>query len=250
MRSVVAADLHPIAFNNQYYPTQRQAGAPPPHIFEKIVEFVITYFKTGQGIFIGAYGLKELCFDGIKQHFDLKKAKTSPTIQKIERAIRGFLDKINQIKHQLANFYIGHGLYYLGTGAAAALAGCHELGFINLGQAYPYVNYSSSVFFGLANALGLISNVSILMTASQMSAVAHGDQQTELAGCLKNSAILGIISSSNYLIATTISMAGGGSLAPILFFGGIGLTIGGIKIGYDYFAVTPVIQNFGQKTSI
>lgn len=92
---------------------------------------------------------------------------------------------------------------------------------------------SSSTLFVAGNLLALASNIETYIQAVRLSE-SHDSADQKRARSMMYSAILGMINNINYIMVPLVTLFGG-PVALAIFFGGIAVTTGCIKILYDYF---------------
>lgn len=175
---------------------------------------VISYptFLVLQGLFFAGYGLKEIVWDG------WISPPPAPAAMAHHAAMRTF--------HQIELIFpIAHGLLFLSTGAAGALAALSQKNVVSLFESgFSLLKNIEMYSFLSACFLALLFNVK----AYQM---AHHDPATE--NMKKKSAVMGIISCFNYLLWGALSIMGAAASFAFVFCL-VGLCSGGLKILYDF----------------
>ncbi len=198
-----------------------------PHQFTDIVKKA---FSLIQWSFLSLYGTKEILFDRVKDFNKIKKNGFFPRpAEKNDYLNRIFVKKdpfLNKIP-----FNIAHGSLYISAGVSGSLAAISNNGWINNSGLNALMPVGQSLF-GLACLVALIHNVKIYRAAAKIPAFAPLHQR-EAANMLKKSAIFGIISSLNYLLAAAMMLMGAPA-ALALVFGCVAVFTGCLKIIYDF----------------
>ena len=197
-------------------------------IFKKLADFAVVHFNFMQWSFLSLYGAKELLFDRVK---DIRQAR-NPSPSLMNQYLNGVFvrkDKMGGV----VPFNVAHGSLYLASGVAGSLAAADRLGWIRMGSLTIPLEIVGNGLFGLASLVALIQNIKIYREACKVSEKNPYHEQ-EAAQRLKKSAVMGIISTLNYIVAAALLIIGThASLA--LIFGCIAVFTGCLKIIYDFF---------------
>lgn len=201
-------------------------------LVKKLIELVKNFSNITQWSFLCLYGTKEILFDRVK---DLRKTNKDIVLSQASR-INLFLNKIFLKRDPCIGpfrYHQVHGALYLGAGISGMAAAMHKLEWIHIGDLTIPVALAAQGVFCFASLIALIQNVKIYCEASKVSAYAPL-HEIEGAAMLKKSAILGIISTLNYIIGASLIMIGAAATFS-LFFGCIAVMTGCLKILYDFF---------------
>jgi len=197
-------------------------------IFRKLVDFAVVHFNFMQWSFLSFYGAKELLFDRVKE---IRETKNSPS-----SLMNHYLNGVFVRKDKMFGvvlFNVAHGSLYCASGVVGSLAAADRLGWVRMGSFTVPLEIAGNCLFGFASLVALIQNIKIYREASKISEKNPYHEQ-EAAQRLKKSAIMGIISTLNYIVAAALLIIGThASLALIL--GCIAVFTGCIKIIYDFF---------------
>jgi hypothetical protein len=190
---------------------------------QKLSEVARDHFNLLQSFCLLSYGGKEVVWDGFIKTRQTSAAKTQDTV--ILDCARGLLKRIEKGAFPVP-FHSLFGSLHLSAGVASGLAALQE------SMALPFEALSGSLFF-IAQIVALRFNVKVYQEASQLSSSIH-EHERKAAQMLKKSAVLGIISTLNYMTLPAITLLGGPA-AMILIFGCIALFTGCLKVIYDFF---------------
>ena len=195
---------------------------------ERLIALATKYFGLGQGIACFGYGAKELIFDGIIKNYKLAALGENPS----------WLDRtIHKIRSIMVILFQAHGALYVLSAMASVGSELHHLNFINLGPIQPAVKFSGNILFLGACALAIGSECLLIKEAANLEK-GNSEEGKEAAKCLKTSAGLGIGGNIFYIISVGSLMVGGGPMLAAVF-GVIAISIGGIKMIYDYRRLEP-----------
>lgn len=200
-------------------------------IVKKLVDLVKSLFNTVQWAFVNLYGTKEILFDRVK---DLRYSKKN-IIKTHATRVNSYLNRVFVKKNAFIgpiNFNVAHGSLYMASGLAGSLAAIHQQGWLNIGCLAAPLETLGNGLFGLASLVALIHNVKIYRAAAQVPEYAP-TYAKEAASMLKKSAVCGIISSLNYIIASALLIFGA-AFTFALVFGCIAVVSGCFKILYDF----------------
>lgn len=196
-----------------------------------IIHLMKNFSSISQCSFLVLYGSKEILLDRVR---DIRKVKKNIVITHATN-INNFLNKIFIKKDKLIgplNFNVVHGSLYMGSGVLGSTAAMHKLGWINIGGLGLPLEVASNCLFNFACLAALIHNIKIYRAAAKVPKYAPLHEK-EAAWMLKKSAILGIISSLNYILAASLLIAGASATFALLF-GCIAVFTGCLKILYDF----------------
>lgn len=218
-------------FSSALRPMFPLIGTIANHGTKKLPVLVKNLFNIMQWSFLSFYGGKEILFDRVR---DIRKIKKKIILVKAER-INHYLNHIFVKKEAFigrVKFNVVHGSLYVAAGVAGAAAAIHKQGWFDLGSfAFPLETLGNS-FFCLASLVSLIQNIRIYREACKVPEYAPLHMQ-EAASILKKSALLGMISSINYMIATALLMMNVAATFALIF-GCIAVFTGFLKIFYDF----------------
>lgn len=199
---------------------------------KKLIDLARNVFNVMQWSFLSLYGTKEIAFDRVKDIRHDKKNNAVTHASSVNNFLNGIFIKqaafIGPIK-----FNVAHGVLYFVSGVAGSLAAMHRQEWINIGGSLVFpLEVAGNCLFALASLVALIQNVKIYRAAAKVpeNAPAH---EREAARMLKKSAVLGIISSLNYIIAAALIMIGPAATVALVF-GCIAVFTGCMKILYDF----------------
>lgn len=209
---------------------------------DKLYELAIALFKVGQGACISSYGAKELFWDGIKRRVELSHTKKSKTLQSLDNSLKWFQERMRFVQKRAAEYYLVHGVLFIGSGISATLTGLHELQFINLGKIYSGLNIAASSIFVVANIAAFGYNLATIINAVLLTPKATPQELPVIQG-LKKSSMLGLLSSTQYIAAASISLFGG-PVVVIAVLGCVAASLGGLKILYDFFYLENLLKKF------
>jgi hypothetical protein len=201
-------------------------------ITKKVIDFVKTYFQFMQWSCLIAYGAKEIIFDKVT---DFSKRQQRCILITPANRINNFLNRIFVKKEPLLGpikYNVAHGLLYGVSGILGSAAAMHHLNWINVGSAAVPLEMAGNATFAFASFISLVQNVKMYRAAAKIQddAPAH---EREASGKLKKSAVLGIISSLNYIVAAALLMFDVTAVISLIF-GCIAVITGCIKVLYDY----------------
>lgn len=197
-------------------------------ILKKLVDFAIVHFNFMQWSFLSLYGAKELLFDRVKEIRGTKDTQSSL----MNHYLNGVFVRKDKV-FDVVPFNVAHGSLYLASGVVGSLAAADRLGWVRMGSFTVPFEIVGNSLFGFASLVALIHNIKIYREASKISDKNPYAEQ-EAAKQLKKSAVMGIISTLNYIIASALLIIGTqASLA--LIFGCIAVFTGCLKIIYDFF---------------
>lgn len=201
-------------------------------LISKVIALVRNFSAIGQSSFQCCYGAKEILFDRVE---DLRKVEKSGVITHADRVNR-YLNTVFVEN----NFFIGslkfnetHGSLYIASGVAGSLVAMHDLKWISLGGLAILLQQAANCLFCLANLAALVHHVKIYRYAVKVPCYAPLNER-EAANRLKESAVLGIISNLNYILAAALLIIGSAATLALLF-GCIAVITGCFKILYDFF---------------
>lgn len=181
-----------------------------------------------QWSFLSLYGAKELLFDRVKEIRGTKDTQSSL----MNHYLNGVFVRKDKV-FGVVPFNVAHGSLYLASGVVDSLAAADRLGWVHMGSFTVPFEIVGNCLFGFASLVALIHNIKIYREASKISDKNPYAEQ-EAAKRLKKSAVMGIISTLNYIIASALLIIGRqASLA--LIFGCIAVFTGCLKIIYDFF---------------
>lgn len=190
------------------FSTLRQAVLPK---IVPLVNLVATpHFRLLQGLAICSYGLKEIFYDAPWCH---TTAESSPQKQK-------------RILQATGYFFVRHGALFAGCGVAGTLLSLHYLETISAGRMLSVLHHLDLGLFLAGCYVALRHNINEYNWATE-----HSDDAS--SGHRKRSAILGIISSLNYLTWCALLFFGASNALAFIFCA-VGLSTGCWKILRDF----------------
>ncbi|MCB1111388.1 MAG: hypothetical protein H7A37_01185 [Chlamydiales bacterium] len=198
-----------------------------------VAMFAQRFFGLGQGLFLCAFGLKEVLFD--KNSIPSKKIS-----EKVKTACHWFYIHIKQATDRTMSYPVIHGLLYFGAGIAAGLCSLDNLEWVTLGVGYPIAYAFSSGLFVLGNFLSLCYHIKLLFHAHRAPETATSIEKRSLVH-VKISVICAIVSNISYICGTAFALLGGPVAAVITIFC-LGLLAGSVKIIFD-FIVKPTLPD-------
>lgn len=194
---------------------------------EEIASFASVFFPIIQNTALGIFGFKEIVTGRVKTPKGITDADLTDQNSRIRFHVRKILFKIKWNRFPPNDFHGTHGLLYLASGASGLLSCC-------AGAASKVLGNIGGGFFLSANIVDLDFNVSIYRLASSIDLKNAPESLKEAVHRLKRSAIIGMISNIGHII-TPFTILFGPYLALTIFFTGIAVSTGCIKILYDYF---------------
>lgn len=198
----------------------------------KIIDFCKSHlYYIMQWSFVALYGIKEILFDRVR---DIRLVKQSVIVTHADR-VKQHANSVFLKKDPLlgpVKFNSIHGSLYATAGFVGVGVAMHRQGLIQLGGLLPAFELAGNCLFGLASLVTLIHSIRIYLKASKVPSYAPPHVQ-ESASMLKKSAILGMISSLNYIIATALLIIGNAATFALIF-GCIAVATGCMKIFYDF----------------
>jgi hypothetical protein len=199
-------------------------NAIPYH--QQIICAVRTLNLPVQNLGLGLYGAKELVFDRMKPFEEISDPTAKQKINKLQIFIYNFLHK-REFEKIPFGFHPMHGALYLSSGVCG-LASCIEFG---ASKAFAFAG--NGLFF-MSNIITLDYNITLYEEADSIDLRNAPKYVHEAVKRLKTSAIMGMIGSLGYILAS-ISAISGIYLALTICLTGIAITTACIKILYDYF---------------
>jgi hypothetical protein len=182
-----------------------------PKITPLVALVATPQFRLLQGLGICSYGFKEVFYDSYKCH----QLAKSPCVK-------------TRTKWQAAHkFFLNHGALFAGCGIAGTAVALHYLEAISAGPMLSVLKHLDLGLFLAACVVALQHNVKEYQRAKEF------DDNLQ-AQVHKNSAILGIISSLNYMIWSSLLFFEFSSALTFVFCA-IGLLTGCWKILFDFF---------------
>lgn len=207
---------------------------PAITVTQRLVEIVKTYFNMMQWGALWTYGLKEILLDRVRNIDEIQSKPALPThANRVNAYINRILVKKDSTIGDL-KFNIAHGLLYIGSGLMGSVAGLHRLGVFVIGKTVFPLEAAGNSLFGLGSLLALIQNIQIYKLALKVTSNSPLHER-EAADMLRKSAVIGIISSLNYIAAAAVLVIGGPATMALIF-GVLALFTGCVKIlYYDFF---------------
>lgn len=174
---------------------------------------VFPYFRLLQGIGLCGYGLKEILFNGPRN-------REFPVCQRVSQAVK---DCFSSIRNGVcsAEFHIKHGLLLMGAGISGIACAAHGLKIVDMGFTVPVLKRLDFGLFLAACLVALKHNVDRFWEAPPNS---HE----------RRVAVLGIVSSLNYVIWGTCILIESSTLMALVFCF-FGMATGGLKALYEFF---------------
>lgn len=196
----------------------------------KLVELFKGFTDISQWSLLSLYGTKEILFDRVRDIHQVKGNDVFMQASKVDIFLnRTFLKKDTFLG---IKFNVAHGSLNIVSGLLGSLAAAHRQGWMNVGNFCLPLEAAACSLFGFASLIALIRNINIYRAAIKIPEYAPLHVK-EAASMLKKSAILGIISSLNYIVAAALLIIG--STATLaLIFGCIAVSTGCLKILYDF----------------
>ncbi len=200
---------------------------------KKTIALFKNIFDLMQWSFLCLYGSKEILLDRVKNISQVRKNHVVVTqAHRVNRYLNGIFLKKTAFVGPI-NFNVAHGSLYIASGMVGLAAPIHRLSG-KLNQKLPLLAETlGNGLFGLASLVALIQNVKIYRAAAKIPSFAP-QHARDAALMLKKSAILGIISSLNYIITVALLVMGSAATFALIF-GCIAVVTGCLKILYDYF---------------
>lgn len=199
---------------------------------QRLVPLVKAHFNSLQWSFVSLYGAKEILFDRVKDIRDIKNPDRVKHAHRVNVQLNKiFLKKDVFIKP--IRFSILHGTLYVASGLVGTVAALQKQGVLNIAAQLQFpLEVVGNGLFGLASLVALIQNIRTYRAAAKIPPHAPFYER-QAANQLKKSAILGILSSLNYIIGAALILIGPLSSLALLF-GCVAVFFGCLKILYDY----------------
>lgn len=203
-------------------------------ILNRIYRITMHYFGIIQNAAMAGFGLKEVMIDYIPQQIKIQHNSKDKIPSLVNQAASNNLQNLKSIQIINAEFSLGHGLLYLGTGTVGLVDAAHTLQWLNLGEAQPLVHHATIGLFLFANLFSLEQNIRLYSEAQKLP-------QSPLANKLKISAVLGMINTLGYILSTLSSYFPGLEILYLILTC-LALFVGCVKIIYDFFFLTPELK--------
>ncbi len=194
-------------------PFYGNGGFSFPPLVNRIIDFCRTHFKLMESAAFLTLGTKEIVYD------NKRIRKTWPSITSFFRAL------IEEFKKK--DFGIIHGALYMAVGITSSIIVAHQYQLLNLTKWIPFLSNTS-------NGLFIAANIFALNHYGNLYREALFEKDPVIAGRMRVSAAMGILSSLGYILVPLLTLFGAPIALPIVL-GGIAVATGCIKILYDYF---------------